>query len=88
MEPSIALGSGYSESKWVAERVMALASDSAGVPTVAVRLGQVCGDRVGHWNEREWFPALVKSAQFTRCLPEMDQVRGWTTSLRKSTASA
>ena len=84
MEPSIVLGSGYSESKWVAERVMALASDGAGVPTVAVRLGQVCGDRVGHWNEREWFPSLVKSALFQKCLPEHDGVRYLCCPLRSS----
>ena len=43
--------------------------------TVVMRLGQVCGDRLGHWNEKEWFPALVKSAQLLRCLPDVGGVR-------------
>ncbi|KAI0677488.1 acetyl-CoA synthetase-like protein [Trametes maxima] len=71
MEASSALGSGYGESKWLAERILATVSERAGVPTVVVRLGQVCGNRQGHWNEKEWFPALVKSASFTRCLPDV-----------------
>lgn len=43
--------------------------------TVAMRLGQVTGNRVGYWNEKEWFPSLVKSAQFQRCLPDIEGVR-------------
>ncbi|KAI0746343.1 acetyl-CoA synthetase-like protein [Daedaleopsis nitida] len=72
VKPSVALGSGYPESKWVAEKLLYNASKNAGVPTTAVRLGQVCGDRLGHWNEKEWFPSLVKSALFARCLPDMN----------------
>ncbi|KAM5543844.1 hypothetical protein V8D89_002461, partial [Ganoderma adspersum] len=67
--PAHALDTGYSESKWVAEKILSNVAERAGVPSVVVRLGQVCGDRLGHWNEKEWFPALVKSALFTRCLP-------------------
>ncbi|KAJ3002101.1 hypothetical protein NUW54_g6030 [Trametes sanguinea] len=48
-----------------------------GCTTVVVRLGQVCGDRVGHWNEKEWFPALVKSAQINRRLPELESNVSW-----------
>ncbi|PIL27162.1 hypothetical protein GSI_10304 [Ganoderma sinense ZZ0214-1] len=66
---------GYSESKWVAEEVLHQVSDRANLSTTAVRLGQMCGDRLGHWNEKEWFPAVVKSALFTRCLPgDMNEV--------------
>ncbi|OSD00953.1 acetyl-CoA synthetase-like protein [Trametes coccinea BRFM310] len=61
---------GYSESKWITEQVLQNAAKQRGVRMVVVRLGQVCGDRVGHWNEKEWFPALVKSAQFQLCLPD------------------
>ena len=64
------MDTGYSESKWVAEKILSNIVEQAGVPSVVVRLGQVCGDRLGHWNEKEWFPALVKSALFTRCLPD------------------
>ncbi|KAI1786493.1 acetyl-CoA synthetase-like protein [Ganoderma leucocontextum] len=72
LEPSYALGSGYSESKWIAEQVLHNVAERAGIPSVVVRLGQISGDKTGHWNEREWFPALVKSALFTRCLPDVD----------------
>ncbi|TBU38867.1 acetyl-CoA synthetase-like protein [Dichomitus squalens] len=69
VEPSSAIGSGYTESKWVAEETLHKLAHHVGIPTTTVRLGQVCGDKLGHWNEKEWFPALVKSSLFTRCLP-------------------
>ena len=74
LEPSSPLGSGYSESKWIAEQILYNATKTAGVQTVVVRLGQISGDKTGHWNEREWFPALVKSATLTSCLPIVDGV--------------
>ena len=76
VEASNALGSNYPESKWVAEEILHQVADRANISTTAVRLGQVCGDMLGHWNEKEWFPAVVKSAVFTRCLPgDMNEVR-------------
>ncbi|KAI0700690.1 acetyl-CoA synthetase-like protein [Cerioporus squamosus] len=72
IEPSSAVENGYSASKWVAEKLLQTVSAERGLSKTIVRLGQVCGDRVGHWNEKEWFPALVKSALFTRCLPDVD----------------
>ncbi|KAM5543840.1 hypothetical protein V8D89_002457 [Ganoderma adspersum] len=75
VESIAAIGTGYSESKWVAEEILHQVADRTNLSTTAVRLGQVCGDRLGHWNEKEWFPAIVKSAVFTRCLPgEMNEV--------------
>ncbi|KAH9903318.1 acetyl-CoA synthetase-like protein [Cubamyces lactineus] len=76
-DPTSAFGSGYPEAKWVAEHVLQNATKETGVKTVVMRLGQVCGDRVGHWNEREWFPALVKSAQLLRCLPDVSGDITW-----------
>ncbi|CCM01516.1 uncharacterized protein FIBRA_03572 [Fibroporia radiculosa] len=61
-DPSSAVGSGYTESKWVAERILHLSGQASELRPVVVRVGQVCGDRRGYWNEREWFPSLVKSA--------------------------
>ena len=69
VEPSSAIGTGYTESKWIVEEILHRFSVQTGLPTTVVRLGQVCGDKLGHWNEKEWFPALVKSSLFTRCLP-------------------
>ena len=74
-DPASPFGSGYSESKWVTEHVLQNVTYRTGVQTVVMRLGQVAGDKRGYWNEREWFPSLVKSALFQKCLPEHDGVR-------------
>ncbi|KAM5543040.1 hypothetical protein V8D89_003424 [Ganoderma adspersum] len=76
-DPSCPFGTGYSESKWIAERVLQNVTQQRGVHTVVMRLGQVAGDRAGYWNEREWFPSLVKSALFQRCLPKNDGKVAW-----------
>jgi thioester reductase-like protein len=72
--PEIAVGTGYSESKWVAERILDAAAERTALRPVVVRLGQVCGDGNGTWNKNEWFPSLVKSALTLRCLPSLDGV--------------
>ncbi|KAI0702415.1 hypothetical protein C8T65DRAFT_741576 [Cerioporus squamosus] len=73
VDPSSAMGTGYSEAKWVAEQVLINAGESANLPAVIVRLGQVCGDRNGYWKENEWFPPIVKSALSLGCLPDIDE---------------
>ncbi|KAI0808043.1 acetyl-CoA synthetase-like protein [Fomes fomentarius] len=72
LNPSSALGTGYAEAKWVVERTLDNVMKSANIPVLIIRLGQICGDRRGHWNEKEWFPALVRSSMFTGCLPDLD----------------
>ncbi|KAH9933650.1 male sterility protein-domain-containing protein [Epithele typhae] len=67
-----ALGSGYGESKWVGEQMLLNLRERTGLPVQLVRLAQICGDRNGYWNAAEWFPAMVKSAFLTRCLPDID----------------
>ena len=74
-DPAVPFGCGYPESKWVVERVLQNVAQKTDVHTVVVRLGQVTGDRVGYWNEKEWFPSLVKSALFQKCLPDIEGVR-------------
>ena len=74
-DPSSPFGTGYGEGKWVAERVLQNVTERRGVHTIVMRLGQVAGDKKGYWNEREWFPSLVKSALFQKCLPQHDGVR-------------
>lgn len=73
-DPEICIGSGYSESKWVAEQILLEASEKIDLKISVVRLGQISGGRNGYWNEREWFPALVKSAIHIRCLPALERV--------------
>ncbi|KAI0794928.1 acetyl-CoA synthetase-like protein [Abortiporus biennis] len=71
LDPKVPAGSGYGESKWVAERILGIASEKTGLKTTSVRIGQLTGDKTGYWNEKEWFPSLVKSGFFTRCLPDV-----------------
>ena len=74
--PEVPVGSGYTESKWVAERILDAAAERTSLRPVVVRLGQVCGEGNGTWNETEWFPRLVKSALTLKCLPRLDGVSG------------
>ncbi|KAM5540084.1 hypothetical protein V8D89_006224 [Ganoderma adspersum] len=76
-DPSSPFGAGYGEGKWVAEHVLQNVTERRGVHTIVMRLGQVAGDKKGYWNEREWFPSLVKSALFQKCLPEHDGKVTW-----------
>ncbi|THH29826.1 hypothetical protein EUX98_g4377 [Antrodiella citrinella] len=73
LDPAVVVGTGYAESKWVAEQILAAASERTGLRTVSVRIGQLCGDRNGHWNEKEWFPSIVKSALYVKCLPDVPE---------------
>lgn len=73
-DPESPFGNGYSEAKWVTEHVLQTISRQTDLHTIVMRLGQVAGDRLGYWNEREWFPALVKSALFQKCLPDLEGV--------------
>ncbi|KAJ3528018.1 hypothetical protein NM688_g8049 [Phlebia brevispora] len=79
-DASVCVGPGYSESKWLAEQILLTARKQVGLQTVVARLGQICGGFNGYWNEREWFPALVKSAIYVRCLPNIEGVSPSSTS--------
>ncbi|KAF9020020.1 acetyl-CoA synthetase-like protein [Hymenopellis radicata] len=70
-----ACGSGYAESKWVAERILEQAASSTGMETAIVRLGQLSGGINGCWNQNEWFPAILRSAKDLQCLPTFTGVR-------------
>ncbi|KAH9933970.1 acetyl-CoA synthetase-like protein [Epithele typhae] len=76
-DPTSPFGSGYPESKWIIERVFQIVAERTDVKTTVVRLGQVSGDKLGYWNEKEWFPALVKSALHQKCLPDLDGDVAW-----------
>ncbi|KAL7419511.1 hypothetical protein Q5752_005422 [Cryptotrichosporon argae] len=81
-DPSTAGAIGYSQSKWVAEAVCAraaAATAAGGRGRVHVlRVGQLCGDtQTGHWNEKEGWPLLVRTAQTTGCLPELHEKPSW-----------
>ncbi|TFK37074.1 hypothetical protein BDQ12DRAFT_221196 [Crucibulum laeve] len=64
-----AIGSGYSESKWVAERILAQAAATTPLRPVIVRVGHLCGGHKGSWNRVEWLPILVRSGVILKCIP-------------------
>lgn len=78
MDAQCALASGYPESNWVCENMLGRAAEGAGLPSIVVRVGQLCGmsgTGFGRWNTKEWVPALVKSSIQLGCLPHIDNVR-------------
>ncbi|KAI0758633.1 hypothetical protein BD413DRAFT_488534, partial [Trametes elegans] len=68
-------GTGYSRESGSPSTYCRTLRRNAMYNTVVMRLGQVTGDRLGHWNENEWFPALVKSALFQKSLPDVEGVQ-------------
>ncbi|KAF8200271.1 hypothetical protein BJ912DRAFT_921743 [Pholiota molesta] len=73
----VAIGTGYTESKWVSEQILAAASAETTLRTVIVRVGQIAGGPTGFWNTKEWFPALVQSAKSVSCLPNVGKDVSW-----------
>ena len=78
-DPSIALKFGYTESKWIAERILIAANQKTGLHSTTVRVGFLCGDRNGTWAPNEMYPQVIKSAIALKCLPD---VQGVSTNLR------
>jgi len=69
-DPNVAVGNGYGESKWVAERLLVAAAEQHGVPTTIWRVGQLAGStRNGAWNTTDWVPIIAKSGQVMNALP-------------------
>jgi thioester reductase-like protein/acyl-CoA synthetase (AMP-forming)/AMP-acid ligase II len=63
---------GYGQSKYIAERILAYASEKLAISTISARVGQITGDasRKRSWNVQEWFPSLVISSLHMRALPD------------------
>lgn len=77
-EPDACIGGGYGESKWVAEQILKSASEEAveePLKAIVVRPGQMTGGPSGAWNEKEWFPTLIKSSVHLGKLPAVHGVR-------------
>ena len=72
--PESATSNGYTQSKWVVERMLLVAREYTPLPAVSVRIGQITGGKSGAWNTTEWFPAMLKSSQHLGCLPNFDKV--------------
>jgi thioester reductase-like protein/acyl carrier protein len=75
-DPSIALSTGYAQSKYIIERITQTASLPQGlnIPVKLLRVGQLCGStKTGKWNTNEMFPIMfVTSAhEKVRAIPVM-----------------
>ncbi|TFK50327.1 acetyl-CoA synthetase-like protein [Heliocybe sulcata] len=77
VNPQTAVGSGYSESKWVAEKVLEICASATSLEPTIIRVGQLSGGPNGSWNTAEWVPALVKSSQTMGCLPDVTGSVSW-----------
>lgn len=72
LDPCTSVGTGYSESKWVAERIVE--SSRAWSNPLVVRIGQLAGGLDGNWDVREWLPSLVRTSVELGKLPELKGV--------------
>ncbi|KAG7091792.1 putative NRPS-like protein biosynthetic cluster [Marasmius oreades] len=77
MPPEASLGNGYSESKWVAEHVIARATSSTGLRASIIRVGQLSGGVNGSWMTKEWLPSLIHASALMKCIPDDDRVVSW-----------
>jgi thioester reductase-like protein len=74
--PLTVAGSGYPESKWVGEKLCAIAAERTALRPTCIRIGQLCGTKTGAWNAWEWLPSLIRSSVYLKCLPSWDIVSG------------
>jgi len=70
--PESATNNGYSQSKWVSERILEVAAEQTPLRPVMVRVGQVSGGVNGCWNPLEWIPSIVQSVALARSLPSLE----------------
>ncbi|TCD63228.1 putative NRPS-like protein biosynthetic cluster [Steccherinum ochraceum] len=71
--PEAAVDNGYSESKWVCERILEICASKTPLRPIVVRVGQITGSPSGAWNTSEWFPSLVRSSVYLGALPELEE---------------
>ena len=74
INPESALGCGYGESKWVAERILQTAEEKTPLRSVVIRVTQLCGGGNGAWNTTEWAPRIMLSAHALGCVPASNGV--------------
>ncbi|KAJ7464987.1 hypothetical protein B0H11DRAFT_2050421 [Mycena galericulata] len=77
IDSKIAVGNGYTESKWIAEQILAEVGEATAAKPLIVRVGQLSGGTNGSWNIHEWVPALVQSAKVIGCIPDDSRDVAW-----------
>lgn len=66
------LQSGYAQSKWVAEKLVAIAR-SRGLPVTIHRLGRITGNsKTGIWNTNDFMCSMIKCCIQLGSVPKMD----------------
>ncbi|KAI9046454.1 hypothetical protein LZ554_009203 [Drepanopeziza brunnea f. sp. 'monogermtubi'] len=72
-DPRIPLDQGYSESKWICERLLDAAGAQSGVRSAILRVGQISGPVQyglgGVWSKAEWLPSIIASSKHLGLLP-------------------
>ncbi|KAI0064074.1 acetyl-CoA synthetase-like protein [Artomyces pyxidatus] len=69
-DPAACLSQGYARSKFVGERMLAIAAQKTDVRTLSFRIGQISGDSVkGIWNATDNVPILVRGCQELGAIP-------------------
>ncbi|EMD36304.1 hypothetical protein CERSUDRAFT_95639 [Gelatoporia subvermispora B] len=69
-DPEVSADYGYGQSKYVAERLLAHASEKTGLPVTIIRAGQLSGcTTTGEWNENEVYPIFFRSCHLLRRIP-------------------
>ncbi|CCM05253.1 uncharacterized protein FIBRA_07463 [Fibroporia radiculosa] len=76
-DPVVAIGAGYSESKWVGERLLSAAAQRRIIDLTIVRVGQLSGGINGAWRIAEWVPSLISTSLALGCLPDGQSNISW-----------
>ncbi|KAG0647940.1 Nonribosomal peptide synthase [Hyphodiscus hymeniophilus] len=79
-DPTVALPTGYAQSKYIVERLTQLASASKNLmqKVVLLRVGQLCGStETGMWNTNEMWPIMFATSLHPgmRCIPEFRETK-------------
>ncbi|KAI0060607.1 polyketide synthase [Artomyces pyxidatus] len=69
-DPTVSIGAGYIESKWVAERLLSVVRERTALRPTVVRVGQLSGGVNGAWKTTEWVPAMISGSLAMGCLPD------------------
>ncbi|KAH7890598.1 acetyl-CoA synthetase-like protein [Phlebopus sp. FC_14] len=73
LDPGVAVGTGYGESKYVAERIIV----QSGLHATSLRIGQMTGGPNGAWATTDWVPIIVKSSITLGALPDVHGIVSW-----------
>ncbi|KAH7929522.1 putative aminoadipate reductase [Leucogyrophana mollusca] len=73
LDAGVAVGAGYGESKYVAERLVA----KSGLQATSFRIGQIAGGPNGAWASTDWLPIIVKSSLTLGVFPDAEGRVSW-----------